>query len=541
MPPPRVEYGLIWLAPVVIGVVAALSPPGANFDLGNYHYHNAWSWLNGRFDADLAPAWFHSYLNPLEDVPFYLGNRYLPGRLLAFLMGLIQGVSFPLLYLLARRLVFHTPSWRGAFGAALIALLAITSPEWTLQLGSTYYDYIGSLAVLGGMLMIATPGTESGMRRRVFIAGLLIGLTVGAKETAAPMALGVGIALPLLGRDRREAVTSFFLFAVGGVLGTLATGGYWGWFLWEHFRNPLFPFFNGIFHSAFGAGSNGRPDAQMPHSLFEYLFYPWVGYFDWPRDEDAAMWDLRFPLLNIAIPLGGLLLLARRRAPSDAGAAERFLPFLLVSLAVGYTAWLVAFGVMRYALTLLLLTPLVIAMILAALPWPRLRVAAGAAMAIAVLAGSWHASRGVGDWRHFDGHMVDAILPDVGLSSSDLVLFRGVAISFLSPWFPPGTRFIGTSVEPQWDGVLADFPRRMACRIAAHRGNIFAVVDAKTKVNASRYAAEMNLAPYGLRIVTARCQPIRSTERAPGLDLLCPVERVGPPVIGMSRPGASCP
>ena len=119
MPPPRVEYGLIWLAPVVIGVVAALSPPGANFDLGNYHYHNAWSWLNGRFDADLAPAWFHSYLNPLEDVPFYLGNRYLPGRLLAFLMGLIQGVSFPLLYLLARRLVFHAPSWRDAFGAAV--------------------------------------------------------------------------------------------------------------------------------------------------------------------------------------------------------------------------------------------------------------------------------------------------------------------------------------------------------------------------------------------------------------------------------------
>ncbi len=81
-----------------------------------------------------------------------------------------------------------------------------------------------------------------------------------------------------------------------------------------------------------------------------------------------------------------------------------------------------------------------------------------------------------------------------------------------------------------WDDMLPDFPERMACRIAAHRGNIFAVIDANAKVGASRYAQEIGLAAYGLRVATTNCLPIRSTERGPGLDLLCPVERVGPPV-----------
>src|SRR6185437_6758845 len=125
--------------------------------------------------------------------------------------------------------------------------------------------------------------------------------------------------------------------------------------------------------------------------------------------EDIAMWDLRFPLLNVMIPFGALLLFIRRASATDLtkSAPPRFLPFLLVSLAVSYFFWLVAFGIMRYALTMLLLAPLVIA------------------MAVAALAGSWHANRGVGNWHNFDGHMVAAILPDVGLSASDLVLLRG--------------------------------------------------------------------------------------------------------------------
>ncbi len=419
---------------MVIGVIAALLPPGANWDLGNYHYHNAWSFLNGRFDADLAPAWIHSYLNPIEDVPFYLGNRYLPGRLVAFAMGLVQGASFPLLYLLARRLIFSAASWRDALGAALLALLAIASPEWALQLGSTYYDYLGSLAAIGSLLLLATPVSPAGMRWRIFAAGLMIGITVGAKETAAPMAIGIGVALPLLARPWREGAVAIVIFAVGGVLGTLATGGYWGWFLWEHFHNPVFPFLNGIFHPQAAAIPDGRTNAHIAHGMFEYLFYPFVGYFDWPRDEDAPMWDLRFPLLNVAIPFGALLWwrVRRRTEGATGNKPPRFLPFLLVSLTVAYVVWLIGFGVLRYALTMLLLTPVTIAMILAELPWRRLRLVVGAGMAVAVLAGSWHASRGVGDWRNFDGHMVDAVLPNVGLSPSDLVLLRGDAISFLN-------------------------------------------------------------------------------------------------------------
>src|SRR5690606_8703572 len=60
------------LATLVMAVLCALLSllrgQDANWDLRNYHLHNAWSWLHGRFALDLAPAQLQSYFIPLLDL-----------------------------------------------------------------------------------------------------------------------------------------------------------------------------------------------------------------------------------------------------------------------------------------------------------------------------------------------------------------------------------------------------------------------------------------------------------------------------------------
>src|SRR6185437_2573151 len=44
----------IWLSPVLLGLSGAfLLRPDANWDLANYHYYNAWAFLNGRTGEDI--------------------------------------------------------------------------------------------------------------------------------------------------------------------------------------------------------------------------------------------------------------------------------------------------------------------------------------------------------------------------------------------------------------------------------------------------------------------------------------------------------
>src|SRR6476660_3809406 len=43
-----------------------------NWDWRNYHEYGAFALLNGRFDQDVAPGGFQTFLNPLPYLPAYL-------------------------------------------------------------------------------------------------------------------------------------------------------------------------------------------------------------------------------------------------------------------------------------------------------------------------------------------------------------------------------------------------------------------------------------------------------------------------------------
>src|SRR3981189_2598068 len=92
---------LLFLAPFAIGALALLLGQDANWDLRNYHWYNAYAFLNGRYGTDILPSQTPWFYNPVLDVPFYLLATHVPARVAGFVLGAVQGLNFPLLFMLA--------------------------------------------------------------------------------------------------------------------------------------------------------------------------------------------------------------------------------------------------------------------------------------------------------------------------------------------------------------------------------------------------------------------------------------------------------
>ena len=85
------------------GFASVASRLDVNWDLKNYHYYNAYAFLNGRIGWDVAPAQIQTYHNPLLDLVFYELVQAIPSpRLIAFAMAMPAGIAaFFLLRMLA--------------------------------------------------------------------------------------------------------------------------------------------------------------------------------------------------------------------------------------------------------------------------------------------------------------------------------------------------------------------------------------------------------------------------------------------------------
>ncbi|HEY7992395.1 MAG TPA: hypothetical protein VID77_13480 [Stellaceae bacterium] len=531
-----IDIFAIWLSPALLGLVGAfVLGPDANWDLANYHYYNPWAFLNGRVGHDVPPASMPTFYNPLLDIPVYWANTRLPARLIAFCLALVQGVCISAIYRMARQSLFPRPFAGDALASLAVAFVAITSTGSLFEIATTFYDYVGAVAVAAACaLLLPRAAIPIPSVPRVALAGLILGVAVGAKETNLPLAGGIGLAVPLLGYGMRSAAVRFAAFAVGGVAGTLASVGWWALFLWRRFHDPIFPMYNNIFHSPFAPLAVTFDRRWAAHGWFEWLFYPFVLLADPFRGSEFALRDSRLAALLLAVPIGLVVLVATRGRTfgAERAARRRFLLFLLIGLGLAYSLWLIIFAYQRYALALEMMAPLVCALVAAELPWPRWRVPIGAAALASLLATFTVVSWQRGDWRALGGrHLVDVSLPAFGLRGGDLVLFQDVPEAFVAPWFPAGTRFAPLSREIAPSGLFAKFEPQVACLIAAQTGSLFVVLSDRIRRDGWRKSPRPE--DYGLSLSMAACRPIDATIHPDGPLYLCPMSRSGPP--GVAR------
>lgn len=494
---PRLRAIPVWLQLclcLLLGMVLSLiDRTDANWDLQNYHLYDPWALLHGRLGADYFVAAYQSYFNPAADVPYYIVKYLLaPGapRLAAMLAGLPYGLLVFFVVRLAARFV------TGPHAAFFAAFAGVTGTATLSEVGTSFDDILVADFLLGAMLCLLAEG-----RRPAVAAGLLCGIGAALKLTAGLFAVPLGLMLVALPAQRRW--TRLVLFGLATAAGFLAAYGWWGWLLWRHFGNPVYPLFSSFFPNVWAVPTNGQDTRFFPKTLLQWLAYP----FFWLQGKPGIVAELpvrdpRFAFSYLAAA-GAIAAMACRRRP------DRRTLALWLFIVSGYIIWLRGFSILRYALPLEVLSGVFIATVLQTL-WPGRRIA----LPLALLAAFCLAISEPMDWGHigYDESLVSTPVPS--LPPETLLLTQGGPVGFVLPSLSPAPPHIIALLclragTPEW--------ARLHTLLNRHPPVWLLTSDRATQ--ASLMAAR--LSALGLRLTGNGCRPVRSAVQ--NTLELCPV------------------
>ena len=512
------------IAPFGFGLAALALGMDANWDLRNYHYYNAYAWLTGRVGYDLVVAQAPGFFSPYIDVPFFLLTQAWPARLVGFLLGMVEGLNLLPLYGIAYATLEIRDRRRRRLLAASLALLGMVGAGNLSELGTTFCDNVVSLGPLTALwLVLRWHGAVLEARWRdialtLLLAGLVSGIAVGLKQTMATLPLGLCLAFLFLPATPKRRLGLALLYGIGVTLGVALAAGPWMLELWRLYGNPLFPFYNQLFHSPWALPEDYRRFFYIPGSLWTRIFFPFAYLSDPHLTSDADFRDLRILASFVLVPLAALAAFARscrnhfaaaRGAESRTCAEEREsgweARYLLVAFAIGYVVWIAVFCVYRYLIAYEMLAPLVIVHAVRRLvSGARARMLVSAAvLALAVVTVK------PPDWIRvpWSERWVAATPPKLADPDHSVVLITGhEPLSYLIPFFPPAVRFlrIHSGFTGPYEPQLR-FNVEMKAIVAQHQGPLFVLYNP----NETGFAVE-HLAAYGLAIAREDCQLVPS-------------------------------
>jgi hypothetical protein len=520
---------ILLIAPFAFGFLALALGQDANWDLRNYHWYNAYAFLNNRYDRDLLPSQTPFFYNPLLDVPFFWVATHTPAKIAGFFLGWVQGLNFILLFMIAHAtLIIPNPRHKTIICAAL-ATLGMLGGGGIAQIGTTFGDNITSIGLLLSAALAVrhlerlSIDTAANALPLAFLFGLPAGMMMGLKLPGVIYNLGLCAGYLFIGGGLKRRVMLAFCFGLGVLVGIAVTLGYWMYFLQTHFDSPLFPYFNQIFKSPLEPAVSARDIEYSPHGWRDYLLMPYLFSFHPFRVGEIYWRDWRLPALYTLVPIAILLRLffGRSRAPVDALAASYAARYLMACFIIAYLSWLVMFTIYRYAVPLEMIAPLLIVFAVAMLPLKLSTRGLIAAFILAIVSasvqpGNWHRRAA---WLD---HFVEASIPNLGNASNLMVLMAGIEpYAHLLPEFPPEASFVriqSNFSSPEQDKGINRLIRE---RIVAHRlsgGRFMMLIPPWQK-----QIADDALGFYNLKLAPEPCQSVTDKLFDDKEMSLCPI------------------
>lgn len=490
----------IFLSPLLLGFATLWLGQDAAWDTRNYHIYNAWAFVTGRYASgiDLMPSQGQFFFNPLLDVAFYLLSTMLPPKAAYFILGCVQGLNIPLLFLIGWLTLDIAGDMRKVAVCAALSLLGVFSGMGISEIGTQFNDNLTSIGILLTVLLILRNidflMTESCCRvlERGALFGLPAGIALGLKITCLPFCFAICIAALILTPDWRKCLRLAVCVGTGITLGFLLAYGHWGYYLWQNFGSPMFPFFNAWFRSPL-LPPNLLLDYPTPRDASLFVF-PFHFVFN-PLLVNEIIWrDLRVPVLYALLLVVPAWYFAKGRRTADDWLAQRIpARFLLLVAGVAYYGWLFTQTIYRYLLPLDMLAPLLIVAAVGLLPLARkIRVVSVTALLVLITL-----SIQPGNWGRHEGFkpaLAEINMPP--LAKTPLLLMAGTdAYAYLLPQLPGDAIFV--RIESR--GFKADaqngLNKMIASRIAAHDGPVYLFVPQRERDMAIKAAAAFGLAP----------------------------------------------
>lgn len=442
----------------VLSVVRArdLGKP-ITFDLGNYEYYSGFAALHGFRGPMALPGQWETYLDAQLNSIYYLLITHLSPRRTVDSIAFLQSLAVSTLAVWVWRGV------RATTGRPLVAVFAglvagagaYLSPIFRVELGETSSDVLLPLLLFAAVALLYRILSAPDTSRRPFayagLAGVLLGLASELKFTEAAFALAIlfGFAVALvLARSRANWSYSRCLalvatVALPAVVVAVALYLPMGLMLWHRYHDPLFPFYNGLFHSPdlrrgdFSIGYTAKTPAGFWHHFIGLLggknFQN--GFYGTPIKSPI----LFFSLVVIAAML--VFDLIKRGKPQAV--------FLEVSFLAGYLLWVFVLGFYRYLAPLEMAAAAVVVMLVALHGFQRpmqrgalLVVLACIAVAV-VLSPLYSLMPPLGTRGKFGPSYLD-IAPRAfqDLSGAGVVLAAGGPLGFLTPDIPASTDIV---------------------------------------------------------------------------------------------------
>lgn len=519
----------VWLA--CFGAFSMMVPRDASFDVAHYHLHNGWAALNGRDGYDLAPAEMHSFASPGWQVFVWLLIEWLPGRAVAFLLGVLQGLGLPALYALSRRVLQRTGAEPSLLVVLSIAAAGFLAEAQFGLFGSVRNDSVFTVALLASLVLLfprdgGAPGWKS-----LGIASGLLGLCIGLKLTNAVYALFFATSALIVLQGWRQRISGALICAGFALIGIMVTGGAWALYLYNVYGNPIFPLLNGVFDAPLGPEEAFRDERYLPHGFGEAILRPFAFLFDGELINEHDFFDPRLQIGYLASLVILIAALALRQFWQKAGVREA------CALAAGFivmlAGWTAVFSIARYIIAAWMIGPLMAALVIAL--W-RPRLLSGSRASLAGLAAAvglsvitqpsllrrapWPA-----DWS---APYVSAELPNEGAYDGAVIAFAGgYPGAFLSPFFPETARL--THLVPQdWSAPALEGYRRQIRDLVRDPSMRLYVVITETAEGSFEETIRRLQQIENVAVETWQCERINSSFDTPGVYWkICPASWQG--------------
>lgn len=508
------QPGWIVLISMLLGaVISVLYGKELNWDVAHYHYYGPYALLNNRDALDyFPPSYIHQYINPTIDFITYFFITYLSPFKAEALLGMLHGLNIALLYGIA--LVFiHDKPYRHLM-AALLTFVGIYGPTVWSGMGSFQNDNLVAVFILFSLYWCLR-------EKSLKLAGFVMGLGIGLKLTAGVYLIGIFAALITRPLTLKSRLHQLFVFGCFATLGLLITSGYWMFHQWQHYGNPLFPFFNEFFKSPDFALSNWRDLRFLPGDVITAIFFPF--YFWNGSNDDAPSTDIRFAVLYL-LALVFIATSIFKRKP-----LSREARFICIFFLVAYIVWEAYFSIARYLATLEMLTPIMLYVLTQQLPittWKKVSLLVALLYTIAFM---MTPRTSVRVWW-YEGSFFNVVMPPVVKHTPKAtVLISYTAYvndldprpqTYLIPFFPKTWAFIGI---PFWNKTFLRDPASLNNTLTRLAGDqpIFLLGPSLIMPNFYAAAKSMHLLPAG------QCSVITSDRQAvTGQSvLLCPMKK----------------
>jgi len=329
----------------------------AQWDFTNYHYYNAWAFLNNRLNVDIVPASVNTFFNPLIELPLYFYIKYFNDKpdLIYALQGIWVGLTLFVFYKIYT-LFFNMKDCLSKILVALALFLTLSGEGAFSQIGSSSNEFLVAFFTLWGLYilfkMIKFPETQT--LKKFFISGLIMGIALGLKQTVITYCIASGLMLMILNSYLNKPIKSIFFFALGGLISYLIINGYFMWQYWILYKNPFFPFLNGLFHSPYFDNFNYRDMRFLP-PLKYFLIYPVLWYLPEYTIRENEYTDFRLTIVYFAF-ISIFIYLLKNHKLKTFFKQNKIEASLYIFIVLSFFIWMGMFSLLRYALIIEILS-----------------------------------------------------------------------------------------------------------------------------------------------------------------------------------------